>query len=117
MAPTQRVLVCGNSLFMAALGSSLGAVRGLHLDQLDPRRGDLADCVRLAPPNVLVFELGCMSDQTAFMLLKEFPQVTLIALDPETHRALVLSVMQESTPTTADLVQLIQEKGVAAQQG
>jgi hypothetical protein len=102
---------------MAALHSSLGAVRGLDIQRIDPRNGALLGCVRVNTPDFIIFELACMTDQTAFTLVKEFPQVDLIGLDPETHRVLILSVMKGTSPNTDDLVRLIQEKGMAAQQG
>ncbi len=107
MAQTKKVLLCGNSLFIAGLQTSLESVSDLQLTRLDARTDWLWKRLREEVPDVLILELGTMPGDQSLTLLKEFPRLMLIGLDPESDHLLVLSVQEQTPLAVADLVRVI----------
>jgi len=114
MAQTQKVLLYGNSLGIAALEASLSPVGGLTVARLDPHDSDLFSAVQAQTPDCLVFEVGALLSDVLIRLLTELPELDLIGIDLITNRLLVLSVRQHAEPNTADLVRVIQQQRIAA---
>ncbi len=112
MAKTKKVILYGGSLFIAGLYTSLSATPGLEIQRLEAKEGNDLDRVRACAPDVIVVELGAASKNLTFALLKKFPGVTLIGLDPESDRLLVLSIQQHTALAAADLVKVIQASGL-----
>ncbi len=102
-----KVILYGNSLFIAGLQSSLEGVPGLELLRVDPQPDLLQERICASRPDVLILESDAIAQKLSRLLLKELPHLTLIALDPESDRLLVLSVQRESPLAAADLVRLI----------
>jgi trans-aconitate methyltransferase len=66
------------------------------------------DRVRAGAPDVIIVDMGIASRNLTLTLLQKFPGVTLIGLDPESDRLLVLSVQHQTALAAADLVKVIQ---------
>ena len=107
MTQTKKVLLCGKSLFIASLQTSLEAVTDLRLTRLDARTDSLWNRLREEAPDVLILELGTLPGDLGLTLLKEFPHLMLIGLDSESERLLVLSVQEQTPLAVADLVRVI----------
>lgn len=95
---------------MAGVEASLAAVPGLTIQRGEACESHLLDGVRATLPDVVIFELGAVSDKMMLSLFRELPAVHLIGLDLEQDRLLVVSGWQQSAPNTADLVRIIRDQ-------
>jgi len=115
MLQKKKVVLYGSSLFITGLETSLKVVPDLEIQRVEVRNQDSFDRLRNEAPDVIIIELGITAGDQTINLLKAFPGVALIGLDPESNRLLVLSMQQESAMTTADLVQVIQRQPIQPQ--
>jgi DNA-binding NarL/FixJ family response regulator len=112
MVQKKKVVLYGSSLFITGLETSLKVVPDLEIQRMEVRNQDSLDRLRTEAPDVIIIELGIAAGDQTINLLKAFPGVALIGLDPESNRLMVLSMQQESAMTTADLVQVIQRQPI-----
>ncbi len=108
MTQTKKVLLCGNSLFLAGLQASLESASGLQLARVEARSDPLWKRLGEEPPDVLILELGTLPGDFCLTLLKEFPHLMLLGLDLESDRLLVLSGQSRRALTADDLLQVIE---------
>ena len=107
MTRTKKVLLCGSSLYIAGLQSSLEMVTGLEVRRVEGRIDLLREQLRTESPEALILELGSLPGDFCLDLLSEFPHLMLIGLDTQSNRLLEISVQQEAPLAAADLVSLI----------
>jgi hypothetical protein len=105
----QKVLLCGSSLLMGGLRASLEAMPGLELQQVGADPELLGERLHAWKPDVVLLELEAVVQGLSLSLLQELRRLTLVGLDREKDKLLVLSVRQETLPTAADLVRVIRE--------
>ncbi len=110
MMQTKKVLLCGSSLFITGLQASLDAVAGLDLRRVQAQPDLLQKRLCEEAPDVLILELGTLPGDFSLTLLKEFPHLTLLGLDPESDRLLVLSGQSRRALTADDLLQVIESQ-------
>jgi hypothetical protein len=103
----RRVVLCGDSLLLAAMRASLDAYPSLEVITLAaPSAAQLERVVALDPAAV-IFDGGSERRDRLLSLLQERPDLLLIQVDVCSHGMLVLSGRHLHEPTTLDLVQLI----------
>ncbi len=73
MAYIKRVLLCGHSLFIASLRSSLGTVPRLDLQQVDTQPDHIRDRIFTWKPDVLILETELLKNDFSLSLLPDFP--------------------------------------------
>lgn len=112
MLQKKKVVLYGSSLFITGLEASLKVVPDLEIQRVEVKQQDSLDRLRAQAPDVIIIELGIATGDKTINLLKSFPGVALIGLDPESNQLMVLSLQQESVLTTADLVQVIQKQPI-----
>jgi hypothetical protein len=109
MEERQRVVLYGQSVILGAVQASL-----LHHPQLEvvsvapPATGQ--ELAGLAP-DVMFFDAGAGCPAPAFSLLHDRPDLLLIGLDASSAEMMVLSSYPVQALSTADLVQVILNKG------
>lgn len=110
----RRVLLCGKSLFISGLQAILGAEPGIDLHVIDSHPDRVKRQISLFEPDVLIFEIEELKSVLPLSLLKDFPNLKLIGLDIEDNSLVVFSGQAARSPTTSDLIQVIerQEKTV-----
>jgi hypothetical protein len=107
MQKKQKILLYGGSLFIAGLNASLMAIPDLEIERVEAQAGNDMEWLRAARPDVIIVELGIASSNLTLTLITKFPGVTLLALNPESDRLLILSVQEQSVMAAADLVKVI----------
>lgn len=108
MPGMKKVVLHGGSLFIAGLQASLSTIPGLEIQHVESHEEkDLIQACQEAP-DVIIVETGFASGNLTLTLLQIFPQSTLIALDPDSERMLILSVKQQIVLAAADLEKVIQ---------
>lgn len=111
MASTMRVVVCGNSLPMAALAASLQASPDVAVVRVAANPAALARSLAELAPAMVAFDLGEMPGDLAIALLRDRPELILIGVDPASDRMLVLSGREERPVSAAELLQAISGGG------
>lgn len=109
MAPVQRVLVCGHTLFIAGLVASLKVLPGLDVQHVEGHTDRLQEKLSAWQPEVLVLELDALQHYLPLSMLKDYPRLILVGLDAESDRLLVLTGQSARPLTIDELLQVIQE--------
>ncbi len=109
MVPTQRVLLCGHSLLFAGLQTSLAIASGLELQCVEAKPECLHERLSAWTPDVLILAQDALFQDLSLSILKDFPHMTLVGLDPEGNTLLVLSGKQQQAFSSADLIRLIDQ--------
>ncbi len=107
MLQKKKVVLYGRTLFIAGLGESLSADPGLEIRRVEAGEGNDLERMCHEVPDIIIVEMGVASGNLTLSLLREYPTVTLIALNPESERLLILSVKQQTVLAAADLEKVI----------
>lgn len=107
MTHKTRVAVCGNSLYMAGLATSLRANPDVDVLRLPANPAALSQDLDELAPAAVALDLGEVPGELAFSLLRDRPQLILVGVDPSSDRMLVLSGRQEQPVSAAELLQMI----------
>jgi hypothetical protein len=102
----RRAIVYGDSLILEGVRASLDKCPGLEVLVVHQPPEKLPDELRAYGPAALVFDLSVIQPDLLLSLFQN-PELLLIGIDPETHRALVWSGKQEAAAVAADLIQVI----------
>jgi DNA-binding NarL/FixJ family response regulator len=110
VAKTQRVLVCGSSVALAGIETSLSLDPGCEvLSHASPiSREELHSLA----PDVVLFDLDAAPPSFVFTVSSELPGALLIGIDLETNRAMLWTESQAEGLSSQDLAQIIRHKGV-----
>ncbi len=111
MGKIQRVIVCGNSVALAGIETSLGLDAGCEVigHAMPAAAGEL----RELDPDVVIFELDALPHELIYTLSKELPRLPgqppllMIGIDLETNRAVMWLEHQAEGWTSQDLVKVI----------
>ncbi len=102
-----NAIVCGSSLSMAGLAASLRTNPALDVVRIPADAAILAQELDRRHPRLIAFDLGELSGDLVFALLRDHPGVTLLGFDPSADRMLVLSGRREQPLSAAELVESI----------
>ena len=80
---------------MAGLQASLRELPSLEVKYVQGCPETLRECLKEHAPDVLIMELGVLERESILSLLTDFPHLTLVGLDPESERILMLSLQQD----------------------
>jgi len=109
MEKTQRVLVCGNSVALAGIETSLSLDPGCevlsHALPIDP------DELRTLQPHVVLFDLDAVPADFVYTVSRELPGLLLIGIDLETNRAVLWNERQAVGMSSHDLADVIRRSG------
>jgi DNA-binding NarL/FixJ family response regulator len=103
----RRVILYGSSLFMAGLHVSLQRFPDLDISAVEERGWHALQPLIGKRVDAVVFDLSNGQPEFVLELIKRYPAVVLIGVDPTKDRALVLSSQQPQVLTMQDLVQAI----------
>jgi hypothetical protein len=101
---TIRAVVCGSSVYMAALAASLQANADVEVQRIPADPIALRQSLAGPAPVLVAFDLGEMSGDLVISLLRDHQQLILVGVDPSSDRMLVLSGRQEQPVSAAELL-------------
>lgn len=107
MAPNSRLILYGNSVFLAGIRAQLEQVPALELITLAAAQTNVVDWIRACQPQAVIFDLTLGYPDFALSLLHEQPGLLLIGVDPNSNQMLVLSGQQKRAVAVADLLKVI----------
>lgn len=113
MKTQRKVVLIGNSLFMAGVEASLKDRLGMDVWRIDATHPDAAQRLNVLQPDVVIFDLTAPNSLFAdphfpASILQKHPGTALIGLDPNSNKALVLSGQEHTVLAANDLAQAIQ---------
>ena len=109
MEKTRRVLICGSSVALAGIETSLSLDPGCevlsHALPID------RDELRTLQPHAILFDLNAVPADFVYTISRELPGLLLIGIDLETNRAVLWSERQAVGMSSQDLVDVIRRAG------
>ncbi len=111
MVTSSRLVLYGNSVFLAGIRAQLEHISTLELITMEAAPADMAVWVRACRPQAVLFDLAMGYPDFVVELLHEQPSLLLIGVDPSSNELLVLSSQQERAMAMEDLLKVIQRKG------
>ncbi len=110
MVSNSRLVVYGNSVFLAGIKAQLENTAALELITLQDTHTGVADRVRACQPQAVLFDLAMGYPDFAVSLLHELPGLLLIGVDPSSNELLILSGRPQPAMSVSDLVAVIDQK-------
>ncbi len=110
----RTVALCTNSLVVSSIGASLQGRAGLKVVRIDPALPDAIRRLGKLRPDVAILDLSAAQSELSISLLRRYPGLLLIGVDPRSNGLLVLSGLPARVLTTDDLVELIEAGSLAA---
>ena len=104
-----QALVCGSSVYMAALAANLQANPDVAVFHIQADTAALSQAIAELLPALVAFDLGELPGDLVVSLLRDRPELTLIGVDPSSDRMLLLSGREEQPVSAAELLQAITE--------
>lgn len=113
MGKVQRVIVCGNSVALAGIETSLGL--DADCEVIGHAMPATACELRGLDPDVVIFELDALPHEIIYTLSKELPGLLMIGINLETNRAVMWLEQQAEGWTSRDLARVIRHTGKTGQ--
>ncbi len=107
MAKNSRLILYGNSVFLAGIKAQLEQVPALELIVLETGQTAVVEWICACRPQVVFFDLAMGYPDFAVPLLHELPGLLLIGVDPNSNELLILSSQQERAVEVTDLLKAI----------
>jgi len=106
-----RVVLYGDSLFLHGIARSLEGEPCLDVIRILPDTPEALPPAAALDAGLLIFDIHEASPELILTLFKKTPHLSLLALDPEGDRLMVLSSQASSAQTIEDLMEVIQRHG------
>jgi DNA-binding NarL/FixJ family response regulator len=104
----RKVVLYGNSLFLAGVEASLTDRTGLEVSRLEANLPDALERLDALGPDVVILDMAESNAEFALKILKEHPGLPLIGLDlSKNNQVLVLSGQKREAFTAHDLTTVI----------
>lgn len=108
MAACTRLVLYGDSVFLAGIRAELERLSALDLIMVEPG-GDVVELIRSCNPRAVLFDLAAEQSTIALTLLRDQPHLLLIGMDPCSDQLLVLSGRATQALNISDLVKVIKQ--------
>jgi len=105
-----RVILYGDSLLLAGIRVQLQSCPEFELITVDAGIQGLPEFIRSFKPRVLLFDFALTEPDFAVPLLRDFPDLLLIGVDPSRDELLILTGKSAAASSMGDLVKIISEK-------
>ena len=110
MAPDACLMLYGDSLLLAGIGVQLRSHAGLEVITVEAGTKSLLDLVRAFKPAALLFDFALTPPDFAVPLLREYPDLLLIGVDPSRDEFFVLTSRAIAALSVGDLISVIRER-------
>ena len=106
---SRKVIVYGDSLVLEGVCATLAGFVDIQVIPLNSPGNTLAKEILVQNPVALIFDTSAGQPNFPGVLLQQ-PDLLLIGIDPETHKAMVWSGRQAAAIEAADLLNVIRGK-------
>ncbi len=107
MGADSRLVLYGNSVILAGIGTELQRHHRFDLITLQPGSPDALHRICSLEPRAVLFDLAALPPDSIVSLLRERPGLLLAGLDPSSDQVLVLSCRWVRAVAPADLLEMI----------
>ncbi len=107
MVTSSRLVLYGNSVFLAGIRAQLEHIPALDLITMEAAPVDMAVWVRACRPQAVLFDLAMGYPDFVVELLHEQPSLLLIGVDPNSNELLILSGQRDRAVAMEDLLRVI----------
>ena len=107
----RKVIVYGDSLILEGVRARLEDCAGIQVISLNPPCTVLAKEIMAQRPVALIFDSAAGQPEFPAFLLQQ-PNLLLIGIEPETHKAWVWSGRQAAAVEAADLLNVIRNENL-----
>jgi hypothetical protein len=107
MGASSYIVLYGNSVILAGIGTELQRRYPFDLITLDPESPDAVDRICALAPRAVLFDLAAAPPDSIIALLSEQPGLLLAGVDPSSDHVLVVSCHRERAVAPADLLDVI----------
>jgi hypothetical protein len=114
MAAPARLVLYGNSVFLAGIKTELGRHSSLELITIEAGLPGAAERIRDLNPCALLFDLSAAQPDFAIPLLRDRPSLVLIGVDACSDEMLVLWPHKERAVNVGDLLTVIGQETTAS---
>jgi hypothetical protein len=104
---TKRVILYGNTIFMAGVETCLRSLPGLTVYGVDATLPDAREHLARLVPDVVIFEWATPPAQDLLELSREHPGLILISLGLDEPKVTVFSSQRHAVQTANELAQII----------
>jgi hypothetical protein len=113
--PPRRVVAWGRSVLASALVAGLAHRTDLDLVQVEATLPAALGALRRRGAHAVVCDLASVSAACVLALLEAHPRLSVVIVDPNAERALVLTCRRPRMRTVDDLVAVLVEGGVGGE--
>lgn len=110
MAIGSRLVLYGDSVFLAGIKAELEHLSALELITVEPGSAAVTNLIRSWNPCALLFDLAAEQSDFAITLLRENPNLLVIGVDPGSNELLLLSARSGQALSVAELFDLIRRE-------
>lgn len=114
MAAPARLVLYGNSVFLAGIKTDLSRHCSLELITIEAGCPDAAERVRSLNPCALLFDLSAAQPDFAIPLLRDRPNLVLIGVDAGSDELLVLAPHKVRAVNVSALLKVIGQETTAS---
>jgi hypothetical protein len=107
MGADPRLVLYGNSVMLAGIGTELQRHGLFDLITLEPGRPDALARICALDPRAVLFDLAAAQPDFTLALLRDRPELILIGVDSSSDKVLVLSGRRERPASVADLLRVL----------
>lgn len=111
MEDQRLVVLFGDSLLMDGVEASLNATQELGVMRIQSTDHDvhnIRECLRSLQPDLVIFDWDTPQAQLIVSVLRDRPGITLLGLDVNSRKVIVVSSHQYTPLAASDLIQVIQ---------
>ncbi|MDT8305668.1 MAG: hypothetical protein RRC07_07005 [Anaerolineae bacterium] len=110
MVAGSRLVLCGDSVFLAGIKAELERLSALELITVEPGAADATDLIRSWNPCALLFDLTAEQSDFAITLLRQNPELLMIGVDPGSTELLLVSSRSARALSVTELFEIINEE-------
>ena len=112
MVADSRLVLYGDSVFLAGIKAELERLSALELIAVEPGGADVTDLIRSWNPCAVLFDLNAEHADFAIALLRQKPDLLVIGVDPACSELLLLSGRSTQALSVMELFEVIdRERG------
>jgi hypothetical protein len=107
MAAHARLVLYGNSVFLAGIKAELNGRGVVELITVEAGCPDPAESIRMLDPCAVLFDFCAAQPDFAIPLLRARPGLILVGIDPNMDQMLLLSGQRVTALSATDLMELV----------
>lgn len=115
MGAPLRLILYGNSIFLAGIKAELLETSQLEVITMEPSRQDALGLILALKPCAVVFDLSAAQPDFILAMLRMYPDTLFIGIDPSSDEVLKLSGQRTKIHTGKELVEMVKETMKAPQ--